>query len=283
MILKFACADFTFPLLSHENAMDLIAMLGFEGADIGIFEERSHIWPSIEFKDLESNAKKLKSKLAARNLAPADIFMQSALDFVSVAPNHPDRKVRTKSRELFISTLEYALNAGSRHVTVLPGASFESETYESSFRRCCDELAWRTDSAKKWGLIFGVEAHIGSIVPDPDSALRLVQCVPGLTLTLDYTHFKRFGMPDAKCDALIPFASHFHARGAAVGRLQTSVKENEIDYESVISNMKKVGYDGYIGVEYTWNEWENCNRTDNVSETILMKNLITQIFNSEGR
>ena len=31
-----------------------------------------------------------------------------------------------------------------------------------------------------------MEAHIGSIVPTPAEAQRLVQAVPGLTLTLDY-------------------------------------------------------------------------------------------------
>src|SRR5437870_8238122 len=36
--LRLACADFTFPLLPHERALDLIAMLDFDGADIGLFE-----------------------------------------------------------------------------------------------------------------------------------------------------------------------------------------------------------------------------------------------------
>src|SRR5580692_190961 len=46
MSLKLACADFAFPLLPHDNSLDLIAMLGFEGVDMGLFEGRSHLWPS---------------------------------------------------------------------------------------------------------------------------------------------------------------------------------------------------------------------------------------------
>ena len=38
---KLACADFTFPLLPHDQALALIAMLEFDGVDIGLFEERS--------------------------------------------------------------------------------------------------------------------------------------------------------------------------------------------------------------------------------------------------
>ena len=43
---KLACADFTFPLLPHDKVLDLIAALELDGVDIGLFEGRSHLWPS---------------------------------------------------------------------------------------------------------------------------------------------------------------------------------------------------------------------------------------------
>ena len=48
MQFKLACADFTFPLLPHDDALDLIAALGFDGVDLGMFEGRSHLQPSRE-------------------------------------------------------------------------------------------------------------------------------------------------------------------------------------------------------------------------------------------
>ena len=50
------------------------------------------------------------------------------------------------------------------------------------------------------------------------------------------------------------------------------VSESSIDYDQVIAEMKKTGYKGFVGVEYTWQEWEDCNKTDNVSESIILKN-----------
>ena len=47
--LKLACADFTFPLLPHDAVLDLIAALDMDGIDVGLFEGRSHLWPSKEF------------------------------------------------------------------------------------------------------------------------------------------------------------------------------------------------------------------------------------------
>lgn len=64
MQLKLACADFSFPLLSHDGALDLIAMLGFDGVDIGLFEGRSHLWPSRVFKQLERG---LTASIATRS------------------------------------------------------------------------------------------------------------------------------------------------------------------------------------------------------------------------
>ncbi len=212
MTPRLACADFTFPLLPHDGSLDLIAMLGFEGVDIGLFEGRSHLWPSRVFEDLKGSARELADKLAGRGLALADLFLQTAPDFVSIAPNHPDASVRRRARDWYSRTVEFALECGCRHVTALPGVLFEGEPESESTRRCHDELAWRCETAREQGVVFSVEAHVGSISPTPESAARLVESVPGLTLTLDYTHFTRSGMADSAIEPLIARASHFHAR-----------------------------------------------------------------------
>jgi sugar phosphate isomerase/epimerase len=104
--------------------------------------------------------------------------------------------------------------------------------------------------------------------------MRLVQSVPGLTLTLDYTHFTRRGIPDREIEPLMAHASHFHARGACRGRLQAAIPKNTIDYGGVLRAMAKVGYQGYIGIEYVWIDWEHCNEVDNISETIQLRDLL---------
>ncbi len=214
MPLKLACADFTFPLLPHERALDLIAMLEVEGVDIGLFEGRSHLWPSREFVHAGRSGKQLGRKLADRGLLPADVFLQTAPDFVPLAINHPLPARRRKARDWFLKTLEYAVACGSPHVTCLPGVYFDGEPRAACWARSCDELAWRVENAKAQAVIFSVEAHLRSIAPSPREAKRLIESVPDLTLTLDYTHFARRGLPDILVHPLIRYATHFHARGA---------------------------------------------------------------------
>lgn len=101
--------------------------------------------------------------------------------------------------------------------------------------------------------------------------MKLIENVPGLTLTLDYTHFTRLGIPDRQIEPLTKYASHFHVRGASKGRLQAPFKENKIDYARAVKALGKAGYRGYLGVEYIWVDWEHCNEVDNLSETILLR------------
>jgi sugar phosphate isomerase/epimerase len=274
MKLKLACADFTFPLLPHDRALDLIALLEFDGADIGLFEGRSHLWPSGVFRQPARAGAQLRRKLADRGLRCADVFLQMDPSFVPYAVNHPEPARRRRAREWFLKTLEYAAASGARHVTTLPGVYFKAELPADSWQRCVAELSWRLDQARHHGLVFSIEAHVGSIVPKPKEALRLVKSVPGLTLTLDYTHFTRCGMPDQAVEPLVPHASHFHARGACKGRLQAAFKHNTIDYARVLRALNAAGYRGYVGVEYVWIDWEHCNEVDNLSETIQLRDFV---------
>jgi sugar phosphate isomerase/epimerase len=105
---------------------------------------------------------------------------------------------------------------------------------------------------------------------------------PGLTLALDYTHFTYQGISDAAIEPLLAQTSHFHARGACAGKLQSSMAENTIDYEGVIRAMKKVNYRGFVVLEYVWTEWGEMNRVDNLSETVILRDLLRDIDTALG-
>jgi sugar phosphate isomerase/epimerase len=194
--------------------------------------------------------------------------------FIPYAINHPEAARRHRARDWFRRTLDYAAACGAKHVTTLPGVYFDDENPADSWQRCRDELAWRVEQAEQHRIVFGVEAHVGSIAPNPRVALLLVRGVPGLTLTLDYTHFTRSGLPDSAAEPLIAHASHFHARAARKGRLQTSFQKNTIDYAQVLRALRQADYKGYVGVEYVWVDWEHCNEVDNLSETIQLRDFL---------
>lgn len=271
MKLKLACADFTFPLLPHAHALDLISKLGVEGVDIGLFHGRSHVRPEDVLDDVATSAKQLAARVRSCGLELADIYLQPGADFRSLAVNHSDAGERRRSREVFERSLDFVATCGANHMTGLPGMNWDGEAPDDSLSRGATELAWRVEQARSAGVVFAVEPHLGSIIATPALAARLVQATPGLTLTLDYGHFTYQGIEDAAVQPLIVYASHFHARAARPTRLQAPLKDNAIDYAVVLREMKRTGYAGWIGLEYVWIDWEHCNEIDTVSETILLR------------
>jgi sugar phosphate isomerase/epimerase len=127
------------------------------------------------------------------------------------------------------------------------------------------------------GVTVSTEAHLGSVVPSPAKAAALLAKAPGLTLTLDYGHFIYQGFKNDEIHPLIPHASHFHARAGANKQLQPVLKENEIDFLTILRRMKRSAYRGYLGIEYVWIDWEGCNRVDNLSETIQLRDLLRSV------
>lgn len=275
--IKFSCADFTFPLLTHENSLRLIKLLGIDAVDLGIFEDRSHIFPSQVAVSPEKKGKELLNKLNETGLLASDVFFQPGAEPPVAAPNDPDSAVREKNRFLFQRMIDFAKSVGCNHITGLPGVYHQKQDKQEDWERAVEETLWRIETAKSSGIVYSVEAHVGSILPDAEATLQFVNDCPGITLTLDYGHFIYQGQTNESVHSLIPYASHFHARGGAKGKLQTIVKENQIDFKTILKRFEEVGYNGYICMEYVYQDWEGCNRTDNVSETILLKRQLEEL------
>jgi len=251
--------------------------LGAEALDVALFAERSHLEPAEVFADLPRASKRVKDTLDSNGLRIADAFGQASLAADAKAINHPDPAPRAAAREFFYRLLEFALRCNGVHMTVLPGTSFPGVKEEDSIQRSAEELAWRVEEAAKVGVVMATEAHYGSIVPTPQAAARLLELTPGLTLTLDYTHFTYQGYPDSDVEPLMARTSHFHARGGCKGKIQAPMSENSINYGGILRAMKKANYKGYVVLEYVWTEWMDLNRVDNVSETILLRDHLLEL------
>jgi len=271
MPFTFACADFTFPVLEHSKVLDLLRLLDFEAVDLGIFEGRSHHYPSTVARDPEGSAEALRQRLDERGLAVSDVFVQTGPEPPVAAANTPDASVGRGNRETFDAMLPFAVGLGADHVTGLPGVRHEGVDAQTDWDRSVDEARRRVEACRQAGLAYAVEAHGGSITPDPDAARRFVEAVPGLTLTFDPGHFVYQGHDQTAALELLPFASHVHARGGAPGALQTPVRDNAIDFREIARRLRELDYAGRICLEYVYVDWEGCNRTDNVSETLLLR------------
>jgi sugar phosphate isomerase/epimerase len=110
----FSCADFTFPLLPHDKVLDLLGLMEFEAVDLGIFEDRSHHFPSEIIQDPMGHAERMKAKLRKRELEVADVFVQTGAEPPVAAVNDPDPAVRKHNAKTMEGMIEYASHLGAK-------------------------------------------------------------------------------------------------------------------------------------------------------------------------
>lgn len=279
-MFSFSCADFTFPLLNRSTSLRLIHLLGLRYVDVGLFARSSHFSPI----DLEASRSRYieqaQNDLQAAELGVSDVFLQIGVDPSECSANDPSSVQREKNRDVFARALEFCVAVGSKHLTGLPGVVHSESSLDRNVGLAQDEAAIRVKECAKAGVSYAVEPHIGSICADVRSAAAFVKAVEGLTLTLDYGHFVMAGETSEQVHRLLGFASHVHVRGGAVGRLQTSVKENAIDFSGMLAGLHRLGYAGFLALEYVWVDWNDCNRTDNISETLLLRNALSSTIAS---
>jgi sugar phosphate isomerase/epimerase len=271
-VIRLSCADNTFRLVQPwESAIQMIRLLDLEAVDVCLMGNRSHLRPEDVRGDLPAVAGRITRGLAEHDLAVSDLFCIPWTDFERYAPNHPDAAERERSRALFADMLELAERIEAPGMTMLPGIDWPSESHEDSFDRAVEELGYRAAAAGARGVRLSIEPHFGSIAQEPREARRLCEATQDLELTLDYSHFVYQGYPEPEIEPLVTHARHFHARGAREARMQCALKDSAVDFERMIDLAKTAGYDGDIGLEYLWIDWEHLNECDTVSETILLR------------
>jgi sugar phosphate isomerase/epimerase len=277
-MIRFSCADYTFPLLPPAKRFALLKLLGFKYVDVGLFERSVGLAPSQLVADPKNFTRQLKSELQHASLQASDVFFQTGLNPADSATNDPSLHVRARSRKTFMLVLDLCAALNCTHLTGLPGVWHTDAERTDDLALAVDEARWRQRTAADAGVSYAIEPHMGSICPDIASTQSFVESVPGLTLTLDYGHFVFANIDSRDIHSLLPLASHVHVRGGAPGRLQTPVHENKIDFRGMIRRLSKQKYNGFLALEYVWIDWQQCNRADNVSETILLRDLLTDLM-----
>ena len=276
--MELSCTSFSFPLLPFETSLKQIALLELDAVDLGAHADGSHLHPDRIEADPGGEAERVRRAVDAAGIGIADLFPTFGVGFRDRPVNDADPARRSANRRRFEAFVEFCRACDCPGITLLPGVVHESLGQEGSFELSRGALTELVEIGRSAGLRVSVEAHLESVVEQPEDALRLVEAVPGLQLTLDYSHFVAGGASVERVHPLLPHAGHFHARQAAPGHLQRPHARGAIDFGDIAGRMKDVGYPGRICVEYTWQEWRGCNTEDVVSESVMLRDELRSYF-----
>lgn len=274
--MQLTCTSFSFPLLPFEKSLQQIALLDIPFVDLGAHADGTHLQPERIEADPAGEAERVRRAAEVAGVGVADLFPTFGRGFRDRPANTPDAGVRAANRRRFEAFVDFARRVGAGGITLLPGVVWEHLGPERSFELSVEALTELVEIGRGAGLRVSVEPHLESVVEPPERALALAQAVPGLQFTLDYSHFVAGGVPPERVHPLVAHAGHFHARQAAPGHLQTSHAEGTLDFGDILRRLAAAGYDGYLCVEYTWQEWRGCNRQDVVSESIILRDQLRE-------
>ena len=282
MPIELTCTSFSFPLLSFEKSLQMISLLEIPKFDVGAHEGASHVQPSEVETDPDGVADRIRRAADAAGLRPSDFFATFGHGFRDRPVNTPDGATRAANLRRFRALVRCAgrepSGCGAGGITLLPGVVWDDLGHERSFELAVAGLGELLPIAQDAGLRLSVEAHLESVAESPELAARLVESVPGLKLTLDYSHFVAGGHPAESVDRLLAHAGHFHARQAADGRLQASSKDGSLRFEEIVGRLRASGYQGDLCLEYTWQDWRGCWHQDVVSESIVLRDLLRRVL-----
>jgi sugar phosphate isomerase/epimerase len=182
--------------------------------------------------------------------------------------NDPDPAVRQDNREQIKGLIEFCHEAGIASILVLPGMLLPGQSAEDSHKLSAEVL--------NEFVTIGDEPHVNSSFESPEAARWLMEHVPGSGLVLDYSHFICQGYTQPEVDVLAPYAAHVHFRQAKSGLLQTKLEDGTINFALVLDNLRQVGYDGYLSVEYVHQDFIGATNVDVLTETVKMRDFLLE-------
>jgi sugar phosphate isomerase/epimerase len=267
MSMKLSLTSWSLPACSLTEAAGIAEVLGIGALDIGYFygpaldKARLLAEPervAEEVKALDVNMPCLYhlfgTTLADRNLADARNLDQNIADLKQA--------------------VRFCQRAGIGVIFVLPGVCNPGQGRAEAFKQSADSLNRLVPIAADAGVTLTIEAHVHSYLETPTLVLELLDRVPGLKLTLDYGHFVCLGYRQEEIDVLAPHAAHVHLRQAKSGELQTKLAKGTINMGAQLATLRTAGYDGYIALEYTHQDYMDSLYDDVLTETILLRNVV---------
>lgn len=278
MSVRLSCADYGWPSVSHRTALAIIADLGFAGVDIGVFADATHVTVDTVVADPDVAATAVAERVAPFGLAVADVFLTADLDLARVSPTSCVPGDQARLAAVFDAMLAFAAVLDAPGVTLLPGIVADGQSADAAIGAAAEGLAPLVAAGASRGLGVSVEPHFGSVIESPAATALLLERCPGLTITLDPSHYVYSGWTVADMQPLLDRTRHVQIRPAADGRMQLKVADNGFDLAGLLGALRASGYDGWLASEYVWMEKWRCDEVDNTGESGRLRAVLAELW-----
>ncbi len=181
--------------------------------------------------------------------------------------------MREDNFEMFKSFAQFCKQVGCPGVTISSGIvyKYEGQDYEQAYEVSREEMRRMVDYGGEYGVELRPEPHGESVMGSLEKCQRMLEDVPGLMISLDYSHFMPQGYSEEEVDVLITRAGHVHARKANRERLQCRQEDGILDFDHIVGALNKHGYEGNVALEYVCVNYRGCYDVDVITEALKLK------------
>ncbi|TFG68616.1 MAG: hypothetical protein E4H27_07805, partial [Anaerolineales bacterium] len=243
--MRFAAMTFSFGPGSLESTLRAIKRQGFDCIDLAAGAQQQ-VDKMLAATDPRDQAAVVRKALAAMGMDISEVFL---LHFDNPI-NHPDPIKRRTGRELFNGFVEFCREIGAESVMMSPGILYDEIGEAASLQSAVEELRYQQQVCTDHGLQLNMEPHWHSLAESPTRAQWFCEQVPGLGLTLDYSHFIAQDYTQDEIEPLHAYTRHFHARQAKTGATNVTLTEGVIDFHRILQTFNRDGWDGVVCLEY---------------------------------
>jgi len=269
MSTKLALTSWSLPACSLTEAAGIAKVLGIDALDIGYF-----YGPALDKARLLAEPERVADEVMALGIdTPClyHLFGSTLADRNLADPRNLDQNVADLKQ-----AVRFCQRAGIGVIFVLPGVCNPGQGRQEALAHSAESLNRLVPIAADASVTLTIEAHVHSYLETPSLVLELLDKVPDLKLTLDYGHFVCLGYRQEEIDVLAPHAAHVHLRQAKAGELQTKLSKGIINMGAQLAMLRAAGYDGYIALEYTHQDYMDSLYDDVLTETILLRDVVRE-------
>ena len=250
--------------------------LGFDHTAVGW----AHIdWPALR-ADSVAEADRVRRIMEPLGLDVDDRFIWFRNKYLDKFANElkctvtvPDKRMRDDNFEVYKSFVAFCHAVGCPGITISSGivCKDDGQDEEQAYEISRDEMRRMVDHGGQYDVELRPEPHGESVMGTLPKCQRMLEDVPGLMISLDYSHFMPQGHTEEEVNVLIPHVGHVHARQANRERLQCRMEDDILDFEHILGALKKHGHDGNVALEYVCVNYRGCYDVDVITETLKLK------------
>lgn len=244
-MIKIVCSSAIGCGFPVEEALDRIAAIGLQDADLLTIEGWAHINPSALAADFDATSAQIDALLAKRGLK-----LRSLNAMLGPKMHERDASFSEPRTQQTQALLKLMRKHGFSTIALQPPLKWQETWSNEEQDRCIATLQEQLALAKNEGVCFALELHTRSPFETMDQVRRLMDAIPDVPLVYDPTHFIMQGIPLKDTAWMLNNTRHCHVRDAAQGQLQAPFGQGSVDWDWLTGSLKDSGFSGVVSIEY---------------------------------